>query len=191
MCHSVKDAIPVCAFPARRNCYLTVLEVGEFSGPHLWGDENVTSLLVLLSSRYICDDLLVFWTEYSSAQGGYKGRKLFSYSTSFSTMWSPAQTTTSIHCVNVATHLTFKQEVKVGRKHTVRPNDDISKGDWNITNNAPFLNWYEARVDLHTKNYKLQAQMLSLQSTKVHWLALENLSLCVANSIRVSVRAWV
>lgn len=28
---------------------------------------------------------------------------------------------------NVAKHLTFKQEAKVGKKHTVYPNDDIAK----------------------------------------------------------------
>lgn len=44
---------------------------------------------------------------------GRKGRKLFSYAM-------------STHCDNVATHLAFKQEAKVGRKHTVHPSDDIS-----------------------------------------------------------------
>jgi len=33
----------------------------------------------------------------------------------------------STHCDNVATHLTYKQEAKVGWKHTVHPNDGISK----------------------------------------------------------------
>lgn len=33
----------------------------------------------------------------------------------------------STHSDNVATHLTFRQEAKVGKKHTVYPNDDIAK----------------------------------------------------------------
>lgn len=35
--------------------------------------------------------------------------------------------TMSTRCDNVATHLAFKQEAKVGRKCTVYPDDDISE----------------------------------------------------------------
>lgn len=46
----------------------------------------------------------------------------------------------STHCDNVAKHLALKQEAQVQRKHTVHPNDDISKGNQNLTNNAPVAN---------------------------------------------------
>lgn len=102
----------------------------EFSGPHLWGDESMTSLLVLLSSRYMYHDRLVFWTECSSAQGrGVKGKE----AVQLLNIRLPTILHTVIMLLHIS-HLNRKQRWEGNIQ--VHSNNDISNWDQNLTSNA-------------------------------------------------------
>lgn len=87
-------------------------------------NENITSFLVLLIFRCMCGDLVA--SEVSTVAS----RDVKEWSCSVIQHQTLQNVYAQWWCC-------YTSHIKAGRKHTVYPNEDIAKWDWNLANDAP------------------------------------------------------